>query len=151
MVDLGWCKRQKGGIKLIEPNENLSAEYLKNAEETLSILRDVEGKSNMWSATMKYYFEYFCIYSILMKIGIKCEIHDCTIKLAELLVRERVISSEFFVLIQKDKGLRIDNQYYLKNRNVKIDYDELTEILLQTKDILSKMNIEKINDIRSLV
>jgi hypothetical protein len=29
MVNLNWCCKQKDGIKLVEPNENLSKEYLK--------------------------------------------------------------------------------------------------------------------------
>lgn len=37
MADLEWCKKQGKGIKLIEPNDNLAEDYLKSAEETLSI------------------------------------------------------------------------------------------------------------------
>ena len=47
MDDLNWCKKQEKGIRLIDPNENLAKEYLESAEETLSILKDIETKSNM--------------------------------------------------------------------------------------------------------
>lgn len=151
MVDLNWCKKQKEGIKLIESNENLAGEYLRNAEETLFILREINGKSNMWSETMKYYFEYFCIYSILMKLGIKCEIHDCTIKLSRFLVDLGTIPEEFFVSIKKDKDLRIDNQYYLKNRRLEINYENLSTMLLKTKEVLNKLTSEEINDIRGKI
>lgn len=40
---LKWCCKQKGGIKLIEPNDNLAKEYLESAEETLSVLQDVKN------------------------------------------------------------------------------------------------------------
>ncbi len=74
MADLNWCKKQKKGIKLIKPNENLAKEYLESAEETLIVLKEIVNKSNMWLATTKYYFEYFTVYALLMKIGIKSEI-----------------------------------------------------------------------------
>jgi len=84
MVDkLKWCFEQKRGIKLIKPNENLAKEYIRSAEETLLILKDIEGKSNMWLATTRYYCEYFIVYALLMKLGIKSEIHDCTIMIKE--------------------------------------------------------------------
>ena len=58
MATFNWCKKQKKGIKLIDPNTNLSVEYLERAEETLIVLKEVKDKSNMWLATTKYYFEY---------------------------------------------------------------------------------------------
>jgi len=53
-----WCKAKRNSIELIEPNDNLSKEYIDNAEETLLILKTIRGKSNMWIATTKYYFGY---------------------------------------------------------------------------------------------
>ena len=74
MNKISWCKKQTKGIKLIEPNNNLSQEYFQNAEESLKVLRHIkETQSNMWLATTKYYIEYFAVYSVLMKLGIKCE------------------------------------------------------------------------------
>ena len=32
MNKINWCKGKEKGIKLIEPNDNLSAEYYENAE-----------------------------------------------------------------------------------------------------------------------
>ncbi len=148
MANLNWCKRQKNGIRIIEPNENLSDEYLKYAEETLLILKEIDGKSNMWLATSKYYFEYFCFYSILMKLGIKCEIHDCTIELCRFLEKEEILFDDFTATLEKDKELRIENQYYLKNTKVEIDYDELTNFLLKTKEVLNNLDYDLINKIR---
>ncbi|MDP4039308.1 MAG: hypothetical protein Q8P57_01900 [Candidatus Pacearchaeota archaeon] len=151
MVDLSWCKKQKNGIKFIKPSDNLSKEYFKYIGETLSVLGGIECKSNMWLATSKYYSEYFCAYSILMKIGIKCEIHDCTIGLCKLLEKEGILFDGFAKTLEEDKELRIDNQYYLKNRKVKIDNDALTEFLLRTKEILNRLNYDMINKIRGLL
>ena len=122
MNKISWCKKQEKGIKLVEPNDNLSMEYYQNAEESLKVLRSIYGtRSNMWLATTKYYIEYFAVYSILMKLGIKCEIHDCTIALTKFLEDEDIIEKGITKILWDDKELRIDNQYYLKNKPVNID------------------------------
>lgn len=124
MKKINWCKKQKKGIKIIEPNDNLSQEYFENAEESLRVLRNIkETKSNMWIATTKYYIEYFAVYSVLMKLGIKCEIHECTIALVEFLEKEKIIQEGVSRILERDKELRIDNQYYLKNKPVEIDFE----------------------------
>ena len=150
MGKISWCKKQSKGIKLVNPSDNLSEEYYKNAEESLRVLRNIQGtESNMWLATTKYYVEYFAVYSILMKIVIKSEIHDCTIALVEFLEEEGVIESGTSTMLEKDKDLRIENQYYLKNKPVNINFDKLSEFLLFIKDSLDKLDVEKINDIRT--
>jgi uncharacterized protein (UPF0332 family) len=151
MVNLNWCKKQDKGIKIIEPNDNLSREYLENAEETLSVLKDIETKSNMWLATTKYYFRYFTVYALMMKIGIKCEIHDCTIKVADFLEKKKILSEGTAKKLEQDKKLRIDNQYYLKNIKVKIDEDELAEFFMKIKKIINNITREEIENIREKI
>ncbi|MFH2028442.1 MAG: hypothetical protein ABIJ08_04850 [Nanoarchaeota archaeon] len=117
MKKISWCKDQKRGVKLIEPNDNLSNDYFQTAEDSFRVLRNIkETKSNIWLATTKYYIEYFAVYSVLMKIGIKCEIHDCTVSLAEFLEKQGIFKSGLSKILEKDKELRIDDQYYLKKR-----------------------------------
>jgi uncharacterized protein (UPF0332 family) len=41
-----------------------------------------------WIATTAYYARYFALYALLMKIGIKSEIHDCSIAIARLLTEK---------------------------------------------------------------
>ncbi len=151
MVDINWCKEQSRGIRLIEPNNNLCKEYIESAEETLSILKDLENKSNMWLATTKYYCEYFMIYALLMKIGVKCEIHDCTIELCKILEKEKILPKDYYLKLEKDKKLRIDNQYYLKNIYVKIDFQELVDFVLSIKNIINSLTLERINKIREII
>ena len=65
MKRISWCKRQGRGIKIQEPNDNLSNEYYKTAEESMDVLQKIkETQSNIWLATTKYYIEYFAFYSI---------------------------------------------------------------------------------------
>lgn len=152
MNKIEWCKRQLKGIKLIEPNDNLSREYYQSAEESLKVLRSIkESKSNMWLATTKYYIEYFAVYSVLMKLGIKCEIHDCTIELVKFLEKEQLIKRGITKKLEEDKELRIDNQYYLKNRPVKIDFDELSELIISIRELLDMLAEDKIEEIRKKI
>ena len=151
MVTIKWCKLQKKGIKIIEPNDNLSREYMQTAEETLDVLRDIGNKSKVWLATTKYYCEYFAIYSLFMKIGIKCEIHECTIELSVLLEEKKILPQGFSDTLEKDKQLRIDNQYYLKNRDVSVNYNELLNFVLKIKDINNKLTQEDIKKIRDTI
>lgn len=152
MKKISWCKDQAKGIKLIEPNDNLSEEYFLNAEESFKVLRSIEKtQSNMWLATTKYYIEYFAVYSVLMKIGIKCEIHDCTISLIKFLEKENIFKKGISEILKKDKQLRIDNQYYLKNRPVKIDFKNISEFLILIKESLNKLQWDNIKDIREKI
>lgn len=148
MVTINWCKKQESGIKIIEPNVNLSEDYIKSAEETLLLLRDVKSKSNMWEATMKYYCEYFAVYSLFLRIGIKCEIHDCAIKLCEALETSGLLPLGTAKNLEKDKSLRIDNQYYLKNIKINTDFSELSDFILQIKNITQSLTLENIEEIR---
>ena len=151
MVTIKWCKIQKKGIQLIEPNDNLSREYIQTAEETLDVLKDIKNKSKVWLATTKYYCEYFAVYSVLMKIGIKCEIHDCTIALCSILERKKILPLGSSEMLEKDKQLRIDNQYYLKNRDVPLNYNELLNFVLKVKDINNKLTQEEIKKARETI
>lgn len=148
MVTIDWCKKQAHGIKFIEPNENLAQEYIQTAEETLQILKIIQNKSRIWLATTKYYCEYFSIYALLMRLGIKCEIHECTIEIAQVLEEMKVIPQGYSALLNEDKKLRIDNQYYLKNREVKIDYQSMLEFVLKMKDRVYKLTTGEIARIR---
>ena len=152
MNKISWCKKKERGIKIIEPNDNLSEEYYKNAEESLKVLKGIVAtKSNMWLATTKYYIEYFAIYSVLMKIGIKCEIHDCTIALAKFLEKENMIKKGFADKLESDKELRIDNQYYLKNKPVDINPENLSEFIVSIKETLNHLDKDKIDAIRKKI
>ena len=78
MDQIKWCLNQKKGIELVEPSDNLRDAYLVKAEDALDTLKT--SKSRDWQLTTAYYTIYNSIYSLLMKIGIKCEIHSCTIE-----------------------------------------------------------------------
>lgn len=47
MAKLEWCRKQKSGIKFIEPNDNLAEEYISTAEETLATLKSIKNNSRV--------------------------------------------------------------------------------------------------------
>jgi len=151
VASISWCKKQNKGIKLIEPNDNLAREYIQTAEETLDTLKSIRNKSKVWLATTKYYCEYFSVYALLMKLGIKSEIHECTIAICELLEELKIVPLGYSKRLEQDKQLRIDNQYYLKNKEVPINYDELLTFVLTIKDINNKLTKEEIQKIRERI
>ena len=149
-MSIDWCKKQ--GLKLVEPSDNLSEEYYKSAEETVRVTNLIKASgSNMWLATQKYYTEYLAAYSILMKVGIKTEIHSCTIEIINLLEKENIISFKFSEVLEKDKELRIDNQYYLKNKPVDYDSKKIAQLLLQVRSLLDNITPVQIEKIRTLI
>ena len=115
---ISWCMKQKRGVKLEEPNDNLCTVYLTKAKSALNMLTSANEKEEVdWIATTAYYARYFAFYGLLQKCGIKSEIHDCTISLMHFLfVEGKLIEKHFYTELQLAKDLREDMQYYVMNR-----------------------------------
>lgn len=110
-----WCLKQKRGIRIIEPNPNLTKAYLKKALSALNTMTAVvKINETDWITTTAYYARYFALYALLMKIGVKSEIHDCTISIAKLLANNKILTSSLIEDIIKAKQTRIDTQYYVE-------------------------------------
>lgn len=140
MNKIKWCLEQKKGIKLIEIKPHLSDSYLKEADETLENVFSTSGK---WKVITGYYACYNALYAILMKTGIKCEIHDCTLELMKLFGFD---NSEMKYL-KKLKEDRIQAQYYLKDIILE-DESNVKKFVSRCKIILYNLNSEKIEKIR---
>ena len=52
-------------------------------------------------------------------------------------------------MLAYDKELRIDNQYYLKNREVIIDEDDPASFLYTVRDTVDKITGKTIEDVRA--
>ena len=150
MDQIKWCMQQKKGIELVEPSDNLRDAYLIKAEEALDTLRT--SKSRDWQLTTAYYTIYHGIYSLLMKIGIKCEIHSCTIEFTKRFLKGH-FSTEDFELIDKAFSARIDSQYYVNrkvpNQNYEFIMKRTPAFLVKCKNVLLEQ--KEIEDIRSLL
>ena len=90
MDKIKWCAGKKEGLSLIEPNSDLANAYIKKAEEALESMRVNIIKD--WKISTAYYTIYFSLYAVLMKLGVKCEIHSCTIEFAKKLYAEKNIT-----------------------------------------------------------
>ena len=140
MVSLSWCKKQIKGIELIDKKEHLSKSYLDESHDSFGAFLKNDGK---WKVITGYYSCYNALYSILMKCGIKSEIHDCTIKLMDLFD----FSSEDIEFMNELKKKRVDTQYYLKEVK-EVCEKEVKRFIWKCELILQELTEKKINDVR---
>jgi uncharacterized protein (UPF0332 family) len=147
-----WCLKQKKGIRLIEPNENLAKAYIKKAKGSLHTMdAALHINETDWVITTAYYARYFALYALLMKLGIKSEIHDCSIAIAQLLAKHGILHQNLSSDLSKAKQTRIESQYYITRqldqskirKNVKSAHKFLIEIE-KTLENITKTQIENI-------
>jgi len=153
MANIEWCKKQKNGIELVEPNQDLAKAYLKKAEDSLSASLNLDNNKD-WKISSLYYTMYFSVYAVLMKIGVKCEIHSCTTAFAETFLKDH-ITKDKLELLNKSMKARIDVQYYT-NRNISDSlYKEMIEsapkFIVSCKDIINKLTEKEIAKIRDKI
>ncbi len=150
-----WCLKQKRGIKLANPNENLINSYLKKSKSSLNMLdAAVERKEYEWIVTTSYYAYYFSFYALLQKIGIKSEIHECSIYLMKFLfVEENILSNSFFEKFLLSKEYRINIQYYISEYLDLKDINELYNFsfsfVLKMEELIEILTEEKILFLRN--
>lgn len=133
---------------MLSPNDNLYRAYISKSKEALEAM-DVNSKKGIlsWAVSASYYARYFAVYALLSKIGIKSEIHDCTLELFKFLfVDTQKIKEDFYNELKKAKDYRIEAQYYFpefKNvklqpaRNFVLEIEKLSENL--TKEEVTKL------------
>ena len=150
MVSIEWCLKQRNGIEIVTPNKNMSESYLKMAEESINVLSKVV-ESNIWTATTSYYIFYYSLYALMLRIGVKCEIHSCSIEFMKECLKE------FYTLddiksFENAFGARIDLQYYSNRPVDKKIIDESRKncktFFIKTKTIISTIREEQIQSIR---
>jgi len=152
MVSLKWCCKQKEGLKFIEPNDNLAEGYLKMAEGSLGTMNREKNYNLRFAISACYYSMYYSLYAILMRLGIKCEIHSCTLKFMSSFLVE-FYSNEDIKTIKKAFNARNIAQYYIDKVIIKEDSDFILSqaplFFNKSKEILSKINEKNIKEIRN--
>ena len=147
-----WCLGQKAGIEIVEQNSNLAEAYTRKAEESLISMRINTVKD--WKISTAYYTMYFSLYAVLMKIGIKCEIHSCSIACAKRFLSDYFTRDEINFLNASLKA-RIDAQYYVDrevaDEQLQRMVKEAPQFLVKCKSVLLKLDEKKINEIRKQV
>lgn len=135
MKKLVWCMSQKNGIELIEPNDNLCTAYFNEAKDTLT---QIKGTGSKWEVIMGYYACYHALYALLMKAGIKCEIHECTLEVLSLIDG---LTQKDFNFLSKLKKQRIDAQYYLKPEKLE-DFLAVKKFVLKCQEIAESLDVQ---------
>ena len=151
---LKWCLRQKRGVSLVKPSENLADAYLAKSREALGVMRTLEEKSYSWAISSCYYAMYYSVYAILMRMGIKSEIHSCTIELMRSVLSDIYDTSDVEVM-QRSFECRIENQYYttiVPESEMHHDlFDHAPRFYSRAQEALISINEDLINSSRRLL
>jgi len=148
---LKWCLSQSKGIKLVNPSENMARAYLQKTRNALKSM-EVNAKAGIteWAVSASYYAKYFAVYAILSKVGVRCEIHDCTIALFNYLFSDKV-PPKVIQELKQSKEDRIEMQYY--SRDITVDIDKLMAqtkfFILEIEKIIDSLNSEKIASLQN--
>ncbi len=150
MDKIVWCLKKRRGIEIIEPNSNLSEAYIKKAQQSLEEMHNIKTKD--WKITIAYYTMYFSLYAILMRVGVKSELHSCTIEFMKKFLSNYFTKDEC-ALMEDAFNARIDMQYYT-DRGLDDDIldkvvDMVPDFLVKCKNILLRITEKDINKIRS--
>jgi uncharacterized protein (UPF0332 family) len=140
-----WCFKLKDGLRIVEPNENLSKSYLQEAKSSLKRAeKDFKDGDLLWTTVVIYYAEYYSLYSFLQKIGVKCENHFCSILAVTFLLGEDKTK-----IINQHKDKRIDAQYYMevdKEKEIEKMLQEAKMFVSMFDEIVSNINEEEISN-----
>jgi uncharacterized protein (UPF0332 family) len=153
MEKIKWCMQLKNGIVVVDPNDNLCKAYAEKAENALKAAVVLQGNKE-WQISSYYYAMYFGLYSIMMKIGVKCENHSCSISFMREFLSNRFLTTEPDFLM-KSMHARVDVQYY-SNRQIEDKfYQELVaksaKFVVKCKEIANSLKQAEIDNIRKRV
>jgi hypothetical protein len=88
-----------------------------------------------------------------MKMGIKSEIHDCSIAVARLLTEKGLLREGLASDISNSKQARIDIQYYvereLNQASIRKDVENARNFVLELEKIIENITTDKIEKIRA--
>lgn len=138
---------------MVQPNENLTKAYLKKAISALNTMNaTVQIKETDWITTTAYYARYFALYALLTKIGIKSEIHDCSIAIARLLAENGILGEDLVNDISNSKQVRIDTQYYvgieLNQASIKRNVENARKFVLEIEKVIENMTPDQTENLR---
>ena len=106
------CAKQRRGIRLVDRSERLLRAHRKKSRDAIVALRAVvESGVGTWAASASYYAKYHAVYALFMQVGIKCEMHDCTVAAFRAAFDDPALEGLADDLA-KSKEIRVDAQYY---------------------------------------
>ncbi len=152
MKDIDWCFKKSSGISLVEPGKNLADSFILKSEDSLKEVTNSQSKD--WKIITAYYAMYQALYAVLARIGVKCEIHECTIKFMRKFL-SKYFTEEECDFIKTSCNARNNVQYYT-NKNIEDSQRDLMikktpEFVVKCKNILQKITEQDINSVREEV
>ena len=151
--DFEFCFKKHGRLKLISPNDNLAGVYKRKSKSALNMLNSaIEKGENEWILDTSYYAKYFIVYALFMKVGIKSEIHNCTIFILRFIFNTLGIVNENICKdLEDSRDLRVDSLYYDKtfNKNKILEKaNSASDFCLEVESIIESVSKEDILKIR---
>ncbi len=124
------------------------------AEASIGTMTREKDYNLMFAISACYYSMYYSLYAILMRLGIKCEIHSCTLEFMKLALSD-FYSEQDIKTIKKAFNLRNIAQYYIDKIIEKKESDfiigQAPLFLEKSKQALSKINENDIKQIRDKI
>lgn len=153
--DFGFCFKKANGLKLISSNENLVNVYKRKSISALNMLQSaIEKKEDEWILDTSYYAKYFMVYALFIKVGIKSEIHDCTIfALKSIFCDFGIISPELCKDLSDSRDLRVGSLYYDKDfgkNEILNKANTAPNFCLEVESIVDSLSKEDIARIRKI-
>lgn len=135
----------------MEPNERIGSGYLKMAEEAFGTMDRERKESVRFSISAGYYSIYYSLYAVMQKIGIRCDIHGCSLEFMKRFLSE-FYSEKYFDLIDRALLVRRNLQYYVDRDVNKSDlnliWDNVYDFFVLSRDVFSKLTSVKVDKIR---
>jgi uncharacterized protein (UPF0332 family) len=137
--------------RLIRPNQKLAVTFMNKARNDLVVLRSIPDSDMEWRATTLYYARYHMLTALLMRIGIDCKDHNCSILIAESAFLG-MMKKELFDEIKTAKKHRINLQYYTDRAVDKKEFEKnlgnVDRFVEQTTILLQSLTREKAEEIK---
>jgi len=142
--------KQSKGIRIVAPSDNLVKAYREKSKNALKSM-EINAQAGLveWAVSASYYAKYFAVYSLLSKIGVKCEIHDCTITLFEYLFCDS-IPKEVIKDLRESKADRVEMQYYTQQISVNLEQviKGTKKFVLEIENVADGLNSERIAELQ---
>ena len=136
--------------RIEKPNSNLSEAYVKMSREDLVVLRSLPDIAKTWKAVAAYYARYHIITALILRIGVDCKDHNCSINIAEYLFPD--IDKKLFSDLRKAKRQRINLQYYIdrpvSEKDIQKNLENVDFFIGSVSKTLEGLTREKIENIR---
>ena len=146
-----WCFKKERGISLIKPNENLVKAYMAKAKEAAEVMRELQEKSLAWAMSACYYSMYYSLYAVMMKLGVKSEIHSCSITFMRYALKI-FFDEEDVRMLERAFEARIDHQYYVRRIPEAERLDDLFENAIlfyeKSQNVISEIDENFVNSVR---